>query len=71
MSAPANAPASPFVRMRARLQERGFLDDNLQLTDAGLAHTAQLIEDLREAEAPCEPEAPRVRWRHNFAQRRR
>ena len=57
---------SAFVRMRAHLQEQGLLDDDLQLTDAGRAHTAQLLEDLRHAEAPYDPNGPTVRWDYRW-----
>jgi len=57
--------------LRQDLRERGLLGSDNRLTAAGHAHAAQLIEDLRSAEAPSDQDAPRVRWKHHFGQRRR
>lgn len=58
-----------FDAMRARLFERGLLDGEYRLTEAGHAHVRAVMDELAEAEAPSDPSAPRVFWRHNFRQR--
>ncbi|WPZ06604.1 hypothetical protein [Pelagerythrobacter marinus] len=65
---------SDFEQMRAGLVSRGlvaFDGDCFRLTDAGHLHVDEMMSDLREAEAGCDPCLARVFWRHNFRQRER
>jgi len=59
-----------FEPMKRSLRERGLIGSDDRLTEAGHAHARALIDDLRSAEAPCNPSAPRVRWNHTSQQRR-
>jgi hypothetical protein len=60
-----------FLEMRAGLVRRGLLTEDFSLTDAGCAHVDELIGELRQTAAPCDPDEPRVFWLHTFRQRRR
>lgn len=51
-----------FLEMRAGLVERGLLAEDFTLTPAGDAYAAELIDELKVAEAPCDPDRARVRW---------
>jgi hypothetical protein len=58
-----------FLAMRAELVERGLLNDEHRLTDAGHAYVDELFERLPGEEAAFDPEGPRVFW--NLRKRRR
>lgn len=60
-----------FAAMRRSLIERGWLDEQHQLTDAGRAATDSMLEELREQTAKQDREARGVFWRHAFIMRRR
>lgn len=62
-------PDAAFLAMRADLVVRGLLDDGHRLTGAGHAYVDELLERLPNEQAPCDPDAPRVRW--NFKRRSR
>lgn len=65
MSAPVG-----FLAMRADLVSRGLLDEGHRLTPDGHVYVDQLLDCLVEAEAPCDPSRPRVRWNTRRDRRR-
>lgn len=65
---------SDFEQMRAGLVSRGLValdGDGFRLTEAGHLHVDEMMSDLRDAEAECDPCEARVFWRHDFRQRER
>ncbi|MEL7753343.1 hypothetical protein VO57_015100 [Citromicrobium bathyomarinum] len=60
-----------FDTVRRDLRERGLLGSDNRLTEAGHRRAVAMLGELRNAEAPSEPPASRVRWNHTFRQRRR
>ncbi|MBD3728733.1 MAG: hypothetical protein IE933_03425 [Sphingomonadales bacterium] len=60
-----------FDAMRASLVARGLLGADYRLTDAGNRHVEAIKDELAGAEAPSDPAAKRVYWRHDFRQRAR
>ena len=58
---------SSFEQMRADLVSRGLLASvcgDFRLTEAGHAHVDAMKAELRETEAPYDPDGPRVRWQY-------
>lgn len=54
-----------FIRMRQRLIDRGLLDAEFRLTDAGNTHVDRLIERLKRAESTAGPKHT-VFWNVDF-----
>ena len=54
--------SAAFHSMRGDLIARGLLSPELRLTEAGNAHTEQLIEELTEVVAENDSSGPRVQW---------
>lgn len=57
-----------FLAMRADLVDRGLLDGEHRLTDAGHAYVNELLERLPREVALCDPDGPPVLW--NLRKRR-